>query len=87
MNVSVAYTEENRQAWLPISIDDNASIEDVIQASGITQRFPHIDLKTQRVGIFGKLAKLDTTVNEGDRIEIYRKVTRVLDEDDDDDDE
>lgn len=85
MNVSVAYTEEDRQVWLPISINDNATIEDVIQASGITQRFPDIDLKTQRVGVFGKLAKLNSAVNDGDRIEIYRKITRVLDEDDDDD--
>ncbi len=85
MNVSIAYTEEERQAWLALSVNDNASIEDVIKASGITQRFPHIDLKVQRVGVFGKLVKLDTTVNDGDRIEIYRKITRVLDEDDDDD--
>lgn len=85
MKVSVAYTEEDRQVWLPISINDNATVEDVIQASGITQRFPDIDLKTQRVGVFGKLTKLNSAVNDGDRIEIYRKITRVLDEDDDDD--
>ena len=85
MRVSVAYTEEDRQVWLPISINDNATVEDVIQASGITQRFPDIDLKTQRVGVFGKLTKLNSAVNDGDRIEIYRKITRVLDEDDDDD--
>lgn len=85
MKVSIAYTEDDRQAWLPVSVSDKANIEDVIEASGIARRFPHIDLKTQRVGVFGKLVKLDTAVNDGDRIEIYRKITRVLDEDDDDD--
>jgi hypothetical protein len=28
-----------------------------------------------KVGIFGKIAKLDRPVQEGDRVEIYRKIT------------
>ena len=37
---------------------------------------PHIDLATQKVGIiFGKIAKLDTALRLGDRIEIYRPIT------------
>jgi putative ubiquitin-RnfH superfamily antitoxin RatB of RatAB toxin-antitoxin module len=38
-------------------------------------RYPEIDLSKQKVGIFGKLAKLDTVVQEGDRVEIYRQIT------------
>ena len=37
--------------------------------------FPHIDLATQKVGIFGKIAKLDTALRLGDRVEIYRPIT------------
>jgi len=37
---------------------------------------PHIDLATQKVGIiFGKIAKLDTALRLGDRVEIYRPIT------------
>ena len=33
---------------------------------------PEIDINAPKVGIFGKLTKLDATLNPGDRIEIYR---------------
>ena len=36
---------------------------------------PVIYLKQQKVGIFGKLSKLDTAVKEGDRVEVYRPIT------------
>ena len=37
--------------------------------------FPHIDLETQKVGVFGKLVKLDAALRPGDRVEIYRPIT------------
>jgi putative ubiquitin-RnfH superfamily antitoxin RatB of RatAB toxin-antitoxin module len=43
-----------------------------IEVSGILERFPEIDLKINKIGIFGKVAKLDTLLTEGDRVEIYR---------------
>ena len=41
----------------------------------IADNFPEIDLSQQKVGIFGKLAKLDAEVKDGDRVEIYRQIT------------
>jgi putative ubiquitin-RnfH superfamily antitoxin RatB of RatAB toxin-antitoxin module len=49
--------------------------EQAIEHSGMLKRFPDIDLETQRVGIFGKLAKLNSPVKDGDRVEIYRDIT------------
>jgi hypothetical protein len=51
-----------------------------------------IDLTEQKVGIFGKLAKLDAPLKPGDRVEIYRGIVadpktvprRMGDEDDED---
>ena len=86
MKVSVAYADQERQEWLNLDVDNGATVEDAIIASGILQRCPGINLKTQRVGIYGKMCKLTTALSEGDRVEIYRKIVRVLDEDDDDDD-
>ena len=37
--------------------------------------FPHIDLATQKVGVFGKLVKPEAKLRPGDRIEIYRPIT------------
>ena len=95
MNVGVCYADSDRQLWLRMDVPDDSSVEDAIQRSGILQRFPEIDLTTQKVGIFGKLVKLDAPVKEGDRIEIYRAIIadpktvrrrRIGDDDDEDDD-
>jgi hypothetical protein len=36
------------------------------------QRYPQIDLGTQKVGVFGKLKPLDAVLADHDRVEIYR---------------
>ncbi len=84
MKVSIAYGPE--QIWRMMDIDEEATVEDLILKSGLLELFP-IDLKKQKVGIFGKFTKLNTKLAEGDRVEIYQPITRVLDEDDDDDDD
>lgn len=75
MNVGVCYAEEDRQLWLRLEVPDGSTVQQAIELSGVLQRYPHIDLETQKVGIFGKFAKLDAPIKEGDRIEIYRKIT------------
>jgi putative ubiquitin-RnfH superfamily antitoxin RatB of RatAB toxin-antitoxin module len=56
-------------------VPNNSTVEQAIQLSGLLSRYPEIDLSKQKVGIFGKLAKLDTIIQEGDRVEIYRQIT------------
>ena len=46
-----------------------------IEHSGLLEQFPEIDLDNQKVGIFGKVTKLEAKVVEGSRIEIYRPIT------------
>ena len=75
MNVGVCYAEADRQSWLRLEVPDDSTIEQAIQLSGLLTAYPEIDLTQQKVGIFGKLAKLDTVVQEGDRVEIYRQIT------------
>ncbi len=75
MNVGVCYAEAERQLWLRLEVPDGSTVAQAIAVSGILKLYPHIDLDSQKVGIFGKLAKLDTPVKEGDRVEIYRKIT------------
>jgi putative ubiquitin-RnfH superfamily antitoxin RatB of RatAB toxin-antitoxin module len=75
MNVGVCYAEADRQLWLRLEVPDGSTVQQAIELSGVLERYPNIDLETQKVGIFGKFAKLDTPVKEGDRVEIYRKIT------------
>ena len=38
-------------------------------------QFPEIDLDHQKIGVFGKLTRLDAVLEEGTRVEIYRPIT------------
>ena len=72
MQIGVAYSEPGQQVWLNIEVPDTATVQEAIERSGILKQFPHIDLAAQKVGVFGKLAKLDAALRPGDRVEIYR---------------
>ena len=76
MKISVAYaSEKGEQAWVELEVAEGTCVEEAIEASGLLQRFSEIDLSQQAVGIYGRLVKLDQTLNEWDRIEIYRPIT------------
>ncbi|HEX8989564.1 MAG TPA: RnfH family protein [Rhodocyclaceae bacterium] len=75
MQIGVAYSESNQQVWLNIEVPDEATVQEAIEKSGILRMFPHIDLATQKIGVFGKLVKSDAKLHPGDRIEIYRPIT------------
>lgn len=72
MIFEVAYGRMDEQALLAVESDTALTAEQVIRRSGILERFPEIDLASNKIGIFGKAAKLDAFLSEGDRVEIYR---------------
>jgi len=72
IQVEVAYARPDEQAILQVVVDDAATVRDAIVRSGILERFPEINLDSAKVGIFGKLTKLDNSVRARDRVEIYR---------------
>jgi len=75
MNIGVAYDNGKKQVWLKLEVTDGSTVQQVIEKSGLLKTFPDIDLEKQKVGVFGKLAKLDTVVQDGSRVEIYRPIT------------
>lgn len=72
MIVEVAYARPDTQVILTVNVEETATVNEAIVMSGILEQFPDIDLGKNKVGIFGKLTKLDETLREKDRIEIYR---------------
>jgi putative ubiquitin-RnfH superfamily antitoxin RatB of RatAB toxin-antitoxin module len=48
------------------------TVRDALAASGLLEAHPAIDLATQRIGIWGRRCRLEDSVREGDRIEVYR---------------
>lgn len=74
ITVEVAYALPDEQVILSLDVADDCLVEDAIKRSGILEDYPQIDLTTDKVGIFGKMCKLDTGLRDKDRIEIYRKL-------------
>ena len=72
ISVELVYIETDSQNVIELYVDNGSSIEQAIHLSGLLTRFPEIDLAINKVGIFNKVKDLDTTLADGDRIEIYR---------------
>ena len=72
IQVEVAYARPDAQALLSVTGDPGMMVREAIERSGVLKRFPEIDLAINKVGVFGKLAKLDQPLVSGDRVEIYR---------------
>lgn len=72
IRVEVAYALPDQQVILTVELEPGATVQQAVQASGVLSRFPEIDLTQHKVGIFGKLAKLNTPLRDLDRVEIYR---------------
>lgn len=74
MQIGVAYSEPGQQSWLSIDVPEQTTVGEAIARSGLLEQYPHIDLATQKVGVFGKVVKLDAPLKPGDRVEIYRPI-------------
>ena len=70
--VEVAYALPQKQYLQRVTLDEGATIEQAIQASGLLTLRDDIDLAKNKVGIYSRPAKLDDVVHDGDRVEIYR---------------
>ncbi len=74
ITVEIAYARPDTQVIISIRLGDGATVIQAIERSGILEKFPEIDIKQNKIGIFGKLTKLETVVRDKDRVEIYRKL-------------
>jgi uncharacterized protein len=72
IQVEVTYAKPERQDIISLKLPEGSTIQQVIEASGLLQRNPEIELAKAKVGIYGKLSRLDTVVRARDRVEIYR---------------
>jgi putative ubiquitin-RnfH superfamily antitoxin RatB of RatAB toxin-antitoxin module len=72
INIEVVYALPDEQILLKRSVPSGSTVAEAIQASGVLDKHPEIDLADNKLGIFGKLTKADAVVRDKDRIEIYR---------------
>ena len=72
IHIEVTYATPERQEMIRLTLPQGSTIQQAVEASGLLQRYPDIDLAKSKVGVYGKLGRLDTHLRERDRVEIYR---------------
>lgn len=73
IHVEVVYALQHRAEVVQLQLDEGATARQAIEASGLLQKYPDIELDGRnKLGIYAKLAKADTVLRDRDRIEIYR---------------
>jgi len=72
ISVEVIYPLPQKQEILSVGLPPGSTVREAIEACGVMQKYPEIDLAKNKLGVFAKLAKPDTPLRDHDRVEIYR---------------
>lgn len=72
IDIEVIYALPDEQILFRQTLPEGITAGDAIRLSGILEKYPEIDLNSNKLGVFGKLAKPDTVLRDKDRVEIYR---------------
>lgn len=73
IRIEVVYALPDKQRVLPLSVAEGSTLRQAVEESGLLREYPDLDLGGRnKVGIWGKLAKPDAPLRDGDRVEIYR---------------
>ncbi len=72
LQVEVVYALPRQQTVLSVHVMPGSTVGEALEASGLLERHPEIDLSQQYVGIFGQITGLDAPLSDGDRVEVYR---------------
>ena len=72
ITIEVLYALPHEQVLLKLSVVHGCNVGQAIVLSGMLEKYPEIDLSCNKLGIYGKLSKTDTLLQDRDRVEIYR---------------
>lgn len=72
IRVEVCYALPTRQELVSLKLEAGCTVRQAIEASGLLEKYPEIDLARNKLGVFSKLTKPDAVLRDRDRVEIYR---------------
>lgn len=72
IRIEICYARPDLQIRRELKVPAGTKLNAAIEASGVLDDIPEIDLATSRVGVHGKLKALDAVLRDHDRVEIYR---------------
>lgn len=71
VNIELVYGLAEKQKLYTFAVPKGTTIRQALAWCTLAQDFPEADL-TAPLGIFGKIVKDNTIIQQGDRIEVYR---------------
>lgn len=73
LRVSVVYSPAAREVLeIGLELPAGSTVKQALQASGLAERFPGLDLGHAGVGVWGRKAALEQVLRDQDRVEVYR---------------
>jgi uncharacterized protein len=75
LRIMVAYALPERVIAKGYRVASGACVADALRLAALDPDFSGVELAGSAFGIFGRLARTDEALQDGDRIEIYRPLT------------
>lgn len=72
ISVEVVWATPEQQQLVELQLAPGSTVEAAIEQSGFYRRFAGQGLESADVGIWGRVVPRAHTLNDGDRVEIYR---------------
>jgi len=72
LRIEVVYALPERQKVVSLRLPAGSTVQQAVEQSGLLVTHPEIDLVQNKLGIYAKLVKPDTSLRDRDRVEIYR---------------
>jgi uncharacterized protein len=73
VHLSVVYSPGSRDIdEVKLLVEDSCTVLHALQQSGLLLRYPEIDNPNTLIGVWGRRVKLDQSLSDHDRVEIYR---------------
>jgi len=74
IHIEIVYAQEQQAIVKALPMAPGSRLGDALAAAAGDADFSGVDLANAAVGIFGRLARKDQELKDGDRIEIYRQL-------------
>jgi putative ubiquitin-RnfH superfamily antitoxin RatB of RatAB toxin-antitoxin module len=72
LRIEVVYALPSGEDAVSLELAAGATAAEAVRASGLLERHPEIDLRRQKIGVFGRVVEGGTLLRDGDRVEVYR---------------
>jgi putative ubiquitin-RnfH superfamily antitoxin RatB of RatAB toxin-antitoxin module len=72
IRVEVVLAMPDSQELVTLEVAGGSTVGEAIAQSGLPEMIEGFELNPDMVGVFGQKVKLDQTLQDGDRVELYR---------------